>query len=1129
MFQSIQAKHRRYHWTWPGEKKKTESAGFIGSSGKGKDTWIILYALAKLKHKDKTLINLLGTHAARQNLDQFRPQGIANLAYSMGLLGIRHRDLLHAICGHVNPRRLEDFSEQEVSILTYGLALLRWRDPGLLSCICQHVLANAPDFKPRGLSSLFYSLSLLDFREENFFNSICDHIQLRLSSFNAQDISNTMYGLGLLEISHPSLLAALEEEMPGRLDEFTGQGLGNVVYSLGLLESESEGLLRAIATHMPTRFDDMTEQNISNIVWAMGNLGFVDSKLCVLLKGFFPMSSVKVRILEGPRRYDPEIETATERHWQMLLREKPQLFDGVVWCLRNFAVQDGRGLDGKNLLLDMQESTYKYSVYTHHSAEGQLLEASRRSGACGLMSLTQTKDGLLVFGRRSQYVGAFAGFYHCVPAGVVDVPDLQHLIAKELEEEIGADWKFVEKCHFMALLDTGNEQGHKYEFVLSMKLSLTAEEVYRRYQTASDKKEHENFLFINPELMELAISSNVPSVGLGDFLTGHYQITDVARRSLMLFQQEFSEDSTAITPQQMGVHASRFVHDGARSGLVVVQVLQGGLLSIGTPDMIQETLDFYRNASISSISSHVIRATRQAARTSNLRGGEEAEVTTKPIEMGQKKESKAKSPRGTDQIDARSPMADRMKARLSRTHGVSARSPSTDGIKARFPSDRDIESMVREGLYIESHEKLKESILWATEYENRSSKTVEQAVEEYKRRYQREPPASFGKWVDYALANKCEIDNYDMIEPYFQVFRKNGGITKEMVRAAMRLQSVGYYTINNNEIKDNGCWTYEFLGIILREFVHILSGTSFTFVVNCFDEPRFLYPSDLKGNPLSEPFDLAKAPDINKVIYDNANSIGKEILRNCWQIDRVRRNFNYHYFLTHANRPLQTQLGVIFSQATVPGCTTDIPIPANYHWGRRNATFADNATFDNKLHGFVWRGSSTGGEIQSRVIEWASHHRLRFQRLFGSSNNADVGITAIIQASSAKDVNKYHPTVNRTSEEAQATHKFLMDIDGNSFSQRFMEFAKKYNSAIIKATIFDEFALYTLRPWIDYVPIEFSYFNVDATVDWLEKHPQVPKRIAQHANEMGEKRLRVEDIKCYWARVLLEYRSLWRG
>ena len=535
-------------------------------------------------------------------------------------------------------------------------------------------------------------------------------------------------------------------------------------------------------------------------------------------------------------------------------------------------------------------------------------------------------------------------------------------------------------------------------------------------------------------------------------------------------------------------------------GLVVVQVLQVGLLSQGTPDMIQETLDFYRNANISS---RVIRATRQAAKTSNLRGA--------------------------DQIDETSLLADRMKARLSSTHGVSDRLPSTDGIKARFPSDRDRESMVRDGLYIQSHEKLKENIQWATEYENRSSKTFEQAVEEYKRRYQREPPANFGKWVDYALANKCEIDNYDMIEPYFQVFRKNGGITKEMVRAAMRLESVGFYTINNSEIKDNGCSTHHFLVTILPEFVDILSGTPFTFVVNCLDEPRFLYPSDLNGNRLSEPFDLAKAPDINKLVYDNANSIGKEILRNCWQIDRVRRNFNYHFFLTHPNWPIQTQLGVIFSQATIPGCTTDIPIPASYHWERRGAKFADSATFDSKKPGFVWRGSSTGGDIRSHVIEWASHHRLRFQRLFGTSNNADVGITAIIQASNTKDVNKYYPIVDQISEEAQATHKFLMDIDGNSFSQRFMTFAKKYNSAIIKATIFDEFALYTLRPWIDYVPVDFSYLNVDATVDWLEKHPQVPKRIAQHANEMGEKRLRVEDMKCYWARVLLEYSSLWRG
>lgn len=254
----------------------------------------------------------------------------------------------------------------------------------------------------------------------------------------------------------------------------------------------------------------------------------------VFLHGVFPLASVKVRILEGPRWYDREVEDATETHWQRLIKIKPQLFDGAVWCLRSFA------LDGGSVVLDMQESSYKYSVYTHHTPEGQLLDFSRRSGACGLMSLTETKDGLLVFGKRSRYVGAFAGFYHCVPAGIVDVPDLQKVISKELEEEVGADWSLVESCNFMALMDTGQEQGHKYEFLLSMKLSLTAEEVHHRYQFhAFDKKEHEEFLFIRPHATVGTAGSAglpVPSVGISEFLTGTYQITDVARRSLLLLQ-----------------------------------------------------------------------------------------------------------------------------------------------------------------------------------------------------------------------------------------------------------------------------------------------------------------------------------------------------------------------------------------------------------------------------------------------------------------------------------------------------------------------------------------------------------------------------------------------------------------
>ncbi|CAK9093643.1 unnamed protein product [Durusdinium trenchii] len=209
----------------------------------------------------------------------------------------------------------------------------------------------------------------------------------------------------------------------------------------------------------------------------------------ILLQGDFPMSSVKVKIWEGLRTYDPEVELETEKHWQQLKTEKPQLFDGAVWCLQRYALE-GEG-ESQTLLLEMQESSFKYVVYTHLTPQGQLLPPARRSGATGLMALTWTQDGSYVFGRRSQHVGAFPGFYHCVPAGMVDVPDLKAMIQKELWEEIGADWSLVTDCRFHALMDTGHEQGHKYEFLLSLKLAMTSEQVYRQYLGATDRKEHQ--------------------------------------------------------------------------------------------------------------------------------------------------------------------------------------------------------------------------------------------------------------------------------------------------------------------------------------------------------------------------------------------------------------------------------------------------------------------------------------------------------------------------------------------------------------------------------------------------------------------------------------------------------------
>lgn len=90
------------------------------------------------------------------------------------------------------------------------------------------------------------------------------------------------------------------------------------------------------------------------------------------------------------------MEAETEEYWQKLLKMRPMLFDGAAWCLRSYEVK------GEDLILDMQESSFKYLVYTHHTPQGRLLEAKRRASACGLMALTETKDGLLVLGRPAE-------------------------------------------------------------------------------------------------------------------------------------------------------------------------------------------------------------------------------------------------------------------------------------------------------------------------------------------------------------------------------------------------------------------------------------------------------------------------------------------------------------------------------------------------------------------------------------------------------------------------------------------------------------------------------------------------------------------------------------------------------
>eukprot|EP00747_Dinoflagellata_sp_TGD_P128684 gnl/TRDRNA2_/TRDRNA2_174584_c0_seq8.p1 gnl/TRDRNA2_/TRDRNA2_174584_c0~~gnl/TRDRNA2_/TRDRNA2_174584_c0_seq8.p1 ORF type:complete len:288 (+),score=57.81 gnl/TRDRNA2_/TRDRNA2_174584_c0_seq8:49-912(+) len=255
--------------------------------------------------------------------------------------------------------------------------------------------------------------------------------------------------------------------------------------------------------------------------------------------GPFALDRIVATVVEGTRTFSDEISAATDKHWEAALREKPKMFDGPVWCLVSHSVREGTSEE--ELLLSLQLSSFKYVLYTHLSDDGRQLSPDLRVGACGLMALTETSDGFFVFGKRSMKLGSMPGYWHCVPAGQVDSANIAAVLEKELLEETGVAWDLVADSRLLALMDSGAEQGHKYEFTFWLRLTVAALDVHERYKSAEDRAEHEAFIFVrSPSRRSTEGPGGQDAVTIGqveleEFLGGSYQLTDVSRRGLQLY------------------------------------------------------------------------------------------------------------------------------------------------------------------------------------------------------------------------------------------------------------------------------------------------------------------------------------------------------------------------------------------------------------------------------------------------------------------------------------------------------------------------------------------------------------------------------------------------------------------
>ncbi|KAJ4374928.1 hypothetical protein N0V83_002006 [Neocucurbitaria cava] len=269
----------------------------------------------------------------------------------------------------------------------------------------------------------------------------------------------------------------------------------------------------------------------------------------------------------------------------------------------------------------------------------------------------------------------------------------------------------------------------------------------------------------------------------------------------------------------------------------------------------------------------------------------------------------------------------------------------------------------------------------------------------------------------------------------------------------------------------------------------------------------------------------------------------------------------------------------------------DILIPAaaylseSYGGGQYSDANVHGGKWSDKIAGVAWRGAASGG--RNREENWTRFHRHRFVSMLNGTNvrniqkdpvssgegrtfiepsyaTWDLAVTKIMKLGSwlnrIADVgftdlwcldptngpgcnytDPYFEIAPYIAMAKQYEYKFLPDIDGSSFSGRYLAFLRS-TSVPIKATIYSEWHDDRLIQWLHFVPMDNSFVDIYHILDFFlgygdnvkmndEKvgksaNDDKAEKIASRGKEWAQKVLRKEDMQVYMLRLLLEYARL---
>jgi hypothetical protein len=289
-------------------------------------------------------------------------------------------------------------------------------------------------------------------------------------------------------------------------------------------------------------------------------------------------------------------------------------------------------------------------------------------------------------------------------------------------------------------------------------------------------------------------------------------------------------------------------------------------------------------------------------------------------------------------------------------------------------------------------------------------------------------------------------------------------------------------------------------------------------------------------------------------------------------------NFNRSSDLCTVGPEIQDKHGFLFAPSTVVASrqllpifgeckvnvNSDILFPANMYYANDDR-YTYNGTYDydwdDKEDQVIWRGVTSGGT--NTADNWEKMHRQRLVLMTNETVMADKEVRIMSLSSPAtgqyENFEHFHPSAfakehtdvgftealacvpdcsfydniwafkNMTTLSEQFISKFLVDVDGHSFSGRWHAFLQS-KSLGIKSTIFRKWHDSRLFAWRHFVPLDnrfdelysiLTYFiglgsPSDAGkegVPYVQRHDFEGRKLGQQGREWASKVLRPEDIE----------------